>query len=80
MRTLFCEEEEKLCAYDDDEGRHNNWNDLLTCITDHATGYRIQQSLEDEEVVCQISCAQRCTNSVMVRVCENGSRFQQGLV
>ena len=44
------EEEEELSAYHDDDGRHNIWNDLLTYITDHASGYRIQQSLEDEEV------------------------------
>ena len=46
----FEEEEEELSVYDDDEGRHNIWNDLLTYITDHASWYRIQQSLDDEEV------------------------------
>ena len=30
------EEEEELSAYDDDEERHNIWNDLLNYITDHA--------------------------------------------
>ena len=46
----FEEEEEELSVYDDDEERHNIWNDLLIYITEHASGYRIQQRLEDEEV------------------------------
>ena len=44
------QEQEELSAYDDGERRHNIWNDLLNCITDHASGYRIWQSLEDAEV------------------------------
>ena len=50
MCGLLFKKEDELSSSDDDEVRHNIWNDRLTYITHHATGYRIQQRLEDEEL------------------------------
>ena len=44
MRTPVEEEEEVSTKNDDAQERHNIWNDLVTDITDDASGYRIQQS------------------------------------
>ena len=74
MNGLSFEEEEELSAYDDDEGRHNMWNDHLTHITDHASGYRMQLSLEGEEVArvgltCRFALGSLCAEMFMVREC-----------
>ena len=65
------EEEEELSAYDDDEGRHNIWNDLLTYITDHAYGYRIQQSYtarpRDGVWSAQLPCSRKHTSYTSAR-------------
>ena len=75
----FEEEEEELSASDDDDKRHNIWNDLLTYITDHASGNRIQQSLDDEELArfgwtCRFALDCLCTEMYLLScMYENGS-------
>ena len=58
VRTPVEEEEGVSTKNDDAQERHNVWNDLLTDITDDASGYRIQQSLEDEKVA-RVGCSCR---------------------
>ena len=68
----FEEEEDEELAAHDDEGRHNIWNDLLNYITEHAPGYRIQQSLEDAGVArVGLTClfALDCFSTKMYEFC-----------